>query len=643
MSSSRAVSSGWLSSVGSLAPSSGWLQASQDQLPAKEPSLDTEGMQRRVQQLQDLCDDWESQGARVQELNKTGSELESTIIGITAPQTKTVDPQINGSANPGSVNGIHTCKDLTELQVAVAEVNGRYESLGSELKERHGRQQAALELRQQASQGAQELSSWLRDREHSLEQGHNASPSKPEVVRAKAQENKALLRELTEHSGKVEELKASLTKLIADNPDSPEAASWRQQLQELDSRWQKANETAAQRQTELETCADRLGSFATAASQLGPWLREKELMMSVLGPLSIDPNMLNTQKQQVQFMLREFDTRRPQYDELTQSAEGILSQSGDAPQDPKDLQEVRAELGSISKQWEDLTSRLDLRSGRIDRAQGTSERYQALLKELAASVGDLGERLDGQASLSAQPEALRSRLQETGEVRSELELRRAELGEAERLCEELSAIVDEPYLREELSKRLEAVGAPLRSLEERAADGQSPSSCRPRPPPSRSSRCSTSLRCWLDNQAGHQGRPRPTPALPAGGAALPAAHAEDLQRGIAAPRAPTSPPGRGRLAAARRLPRRRGTAPRPCSRALSGLRQDWTADQRATDRQNRLKSTLAKAETYQKPPGGAGALAGGVRGEGRGNTAVAGPRRPDGPCRGPRTLSMDLD
>lgn len=68
----------------------------------------------------------------------------------------------------------------------------------------------------------------------------------------------------------------------------------------LDSRWKKANETAAQRQSELEACADRLGSFAIAAGQLGPWLREKELMMSVLGPLSIDPNMLNTQKQQVQ-------------------------------------------------------------------------------------------------------------------------------------------------------------------------------------------------------------------------------------------------------------------------------------------------------------------------------------------------------
>ncbi|CAL8297896.1 unnamed protein product [Lota lota] len=576
-----------------------WLQASQEQLPAKEPSLDTEGMQRRVQQLQDLCNDWESQGARVQELNKTGSELESTIIGITAPQTKTGAPQINGSANPGSVNGIHTCKDLTELQVAVADVNGRYETLGSELKERHARQQASLELRQQASQGAQELSSWLRDREHRLEQGQTASPSKPEVVRAKAQENKALLRELTEHSGKVEELNATLRKLIADNPDSPEADTWRQQLQELDSRWQKANQTAAQRQTELETCADRLGSFAMAASQLGPWLQEKELMMSVLGPLSIDPNMLNTQKQQVQFMLREFDTRRPQYDQLTQSAEGILSQTGDAPQDPKDLQEVRAELGSISLQWEDLTSRLDLRSGRIDRAQGTSERYQALLKELAASVSDLGERLDGQASLSAQPEALRSRLQETGEVRSELERRRAELGEAERLCEELSAIVAEPYLREELSKRLEAVGAPLRSLEERAADGLSQlqaalSSTQ------QFQQMFDELRCWLDNQANT--RDSSADSLPCQPGALRSllAHTEDLQRGIAAQRGSyelLQAEGASLLAA---LPAG-GDERSALQSRLSGLRQDWDGqNQRVTDRQNRLRSTLAKAEMYQQ-------------------------------------------
>lgn len=38
---------------------------------------------------QDLLNDWESQGSRVQALNRTGSELESVIVDITAPQNKT--------------------------------------------------------------------------------------------------------------------------------------------------------------------------------------------------------------------------------------------------------------------------------------------------------------------------------------------------------------------------------------------------------------------------------------------------------------------------------------------------------------------------------------------------------------------------
>lgn len=80
--------------------------------------------------------------------------------------------------------------DLTELQVAVSDVNGRYEKLGEDLKERLNHQQASLELRQKARDGTEELKSWLSDREQSLKQGQTASPSRPEVVRAQAQENK---------------------------------------------------------------------------------------------------------------------------------------------------------------------------------------------------------------------------------------------------------------------------------------------------------------------------------------------------------------------------------------------------------------------------------------------------------------------
>uniref|UniRef100_A0A4W5Q000 Microtubule actin crosslinking factor 1 n=1 Tax=Hucho hucho TaxID=62062 RepID=A0A4W5Q000_9TELE len=356
----------------------------------------------------------------------------------------------------------------------------------------------------------------------------------------------------------------------------------------LDSRWAKANEAAVQRQVELETCADRLGSFATAASQLGPWLKEKELMMSVLGPLSIDPNMLNTQNQQVQFMLREFETRRPQFDQLTQAAEGILSPSGgdSSPQDAKDLAEVRSELGSISQQWDDLTQRLSQRSEHIDQAQGTSQRYQALLKNLSVNVGALGERLDGQASLSAQPEALKRRLQETGEIRSELEQRREELGEAEKLCGELSAIVVEPYLRDELKKRLETDG--LSQLQAALSSTQ------------QFQQMFKELRSWLDNQSGQ--RDSTADSLPCQPEAIRTllAQQDELHRGVASQRGPyelIQAEGASLLAS---LPTGGEEQSALLSR-LTALRRDWDElNQCITERQNRLKSALTKAESYQQ-------------------------------------------
>uniref|UniRef100_A0A8B9KP53 Microtubule actin crosslinking factor 1 n=1 Tax=Astyanax mexicanus TaxID=7994 RepID=A0A8B9KP53_ASTMX len=523
-----------------------WLQTVQDQLPAKEPNQNTEGLQRRVQQLK---------------------------VGL----------QYN----------------LTEIQVAVAEVNSRYEQLGKNLQDRQGKQQASLELRQKARQDTETLLQWLGPREQSLTQGQAGSPSRPEVVRAQAQENKALLSELAERSGKVEDLKKTLKQLITENQDSPEAETWKQQLTDIDTRWEKANTTAAQRQTELETCADRLGSFASAANQLGPWLREKELMMSVLGPLSIDPNMLNTQKQQVQFMLREFETRRPQFDQLTQAAEGILSPAGEQGSGDKDLAEVHQELAAITKQWDDLTSRLSGRSGKIDQAQGTSERFQTLLRELSMSIADLGERLDAQASLSVQPEALRRRLQETGEIRAELEQRKGQLAQAEQLCTELSTIVAEPYLREELQKRLESVSSPLNSLEERAADGLSQL---------QSALSSTQqfqqmfeeLRSWLDQKAGERigGANDPLPCWPEALQTL-LSQQEELLRGVAQQRGSydlIQAEGTSLLAS---LPA--GDERSALQSRLSSLRQDWEGlNQRLNERQARIKETLSRAEQYRQ-------------------------------------------
>lgn len=68
----------------------------------------------------------------------------------------------------------------------------------------------------------------------------------------------------------------------------------------VDAAWADISGSVEERKQHLEESNKNLDIFKTAELQLGQWLSEKELMMSVLGPLSIDPNMLKMQKQQVQ-------------------------------------------------------------------------------------------------------------------------------------------------------------------------------------------------------------------------------------------------------------------------------------------------------------------------------------------------------
>lgn len=68
----------------------------------------------------------------------------------------------------------------------------------------------------------------------------------------------------------------------------------------VDAAWTEISGSVEERKQNLEESNKNLEIFQTTGLQLSQWLSEKELMMGVLGPLSIDPNMLKMQKQQVQ-------------------------------------------------------------------------------------------------------------------------------------------------------------------------------------------------------------------------------------------------------------------------------------------------------------------------------------------------------
>ncbi|NXA86826.1 MACF1 factor, partial [Melanocharis versteri] len=447
-----------------------WLRESEGKIPPAETSLGTQELQQRRQQIQDLLEEWKGKGAQVEEIGRRGTLLENLIVEITAPNT----PPKAGATLPapggsgGSVNGYHTCKDLTEIQCDVSDVSRQYQALGAALRERQQQLSAMLDRMQEVQEEASSMLRWLESKERTLsELDASSSPTKTETMRAQAEHNKAFLAELEQNSGRIQKVKEALSGLLEKYPDSPEAANWKKMQEDLNCRWERASQATAERQQKLEESVTQLATFQAAEAQLRPWLMEKELMMSVLGPLSIDPNMLNAQKQQVQFMLKEFEARRQQHEQLNQAAQSILTGPGDVSPSTSQVQE---ELQGVNQKWAELTERLNSRSSQIDQAIVKSTQYQELLQGLSEKVKAVGQRLSSQSAISTQPDAVKQQLEETSEIRSDLEQLEEEISEAQTLCDDLSVLIGEQYLKDELRKRLETVALPLKGLEDLAAD-----------------------------------------------------------------------------------------------------------------------------------------------------------------------------
>ncbi|XP_067862599.1 microtubule-actin cross-linking factor 1 isoform X4 [Heptranchias perlo] len=448
-----------------------WLKEMETNVPAFESALNTDMLEKQIQQVKILLEDWSSKSPNVQEINHKGTELESLIMEITSPDTsllcsKTGSVMVNGGVTAPSMNGYHRNKELAEIQQNVSDVNHSYKTLGNVLKECQDHLGATFNQMQEVREETASIMKWLELKEQTLST-LNSSPTKAQAVKAQVEQNKAFLAELEQNSGKVEKLKETLKDLLKKKTDSPEAKKWMEMLEQIESKWTRANQAITERQQKLEESANLLSSFQNTESQLSPWLSEKELMMSVLGPLSIDPNMLRAQKQQVQFMLKEFETRRPQYEQLNQAARGILCASGDVS--PSDSQ-VRDQHGAINDKWDKLTNQLNGRSSHIDQAIAKSTQYQELLQQLTDKVRSLGNKLNSQSVISTQPDVVKQQLEDTSEIRSDLEQQKEQIEEAQILCDDLSSLVGEQYLKDELRKRLDAVLMPFNGLEERAGD-----------------------------------------------------------------------------------------------------------------------------------------------------------------------------
>ncbi|NWX66947.1 DYST protein, partial [Promerops cafer] len=446
-----------------------WIKETTERIPAAQPSLNTEELKKPLEDTLNLKDEWTLKAPELQKMNSRGTLLCNLITAVTSPAklravAKSGGTILNGEGGAPGTHDFLKNKELTTVQQAMSNVNHSYEDLGVLLNEKISELESMLSKMQNIQEESASMMHWLQKMDKTASDWE-AAPTDSEAVKAQVEQHKLFETELKQSANKVQELKDKVTELLEKNPDSPEAPKWRQTLDKIDSKWKELNQVTSERQQKLEESSNYLIQFQTAEAQLKHWIVEKELMVSVLGPLSIDPNMLNTQKQQVQILLKEFDTRKPQYEQLTMAGQGILERPGEHP---PSHEIVKEQLAAVAQKWDSLTSQLKKRCDRIDQAIVKSTEYQSLLRSLSDKLSALDSKLSSSLAVSTQPDAVKQQLEIAKELKEEIEQEMKNINAAQALCEELSALVGEEYLKAELTRQLEGILKSFKDIEQKS-------------------------------------------------------------------------------------------------------------------------------------------------------------------------------
>ncbi|NWQ89800.1 DYST protein, partial [Burhinus bistriatus] len=446
-----------------------WIKETTERIPAAQPSLNTEELKKPLEDTLNLKDEWTLKAPELQKMNSRGTLLCNLITAVTSPAklravAKSGGTMLNGEGGAPGTHDFLKNKELTTVHQAMSDVNHSYEDLGVLLKEKISELESMLSKMQNIQEESTSMMQWLQKMDKTASDWE-AAPTDSEAVKAQVEQLKLFETELKQSANKVQELKDKVTELLEKNPDSPEAPKWRQMLDKIDSKWKYLSQVTSERQQKLEESSNYVTQFNTTEAQLKHWLVEKELMVSVLGPLSIDPNMLNTQKQQVQILLKEFDTRKPQYKQLTMAGEGILKRPGEHP---PSHEIVKEQLAAVAQKWDSLTGQLRNRCDRIDQAIVKSTEYQSLLRSLSDKLSALDSKLSSSLAVSTQPDAVKQQLEIAREMKEEIEQEMKNINAAQALCEELSTLVGEEYLKAELTRQLDGILKSFKDIEQKS-------------------------------------------------------------------------------------------------------------------------------------------------------------------------------
>uniref|UniRef100_A0A182NPJ5 Uncharacterized protein n=1 Tax=Anopheles dirus TaxID=7168 RepID=A0A182NPJ5_9DIPT len=343
--------------------------------------------------------------------------------------------------------------DLTPIQQQLTEINNRYSLVGARLNDRQNELDSVRDEVRKHQDNLKTLASFL-DKIH-RQVPRDVISNKEEADRCNKQARK-ILEEMYERQSLLDSTKAQVKDLLKRKPDVQGAERLRSELEAVADRWKNLNDLCKDR----ITFSEQLRDFLDTHDNLNTWLSAKERMLTVLGPISSDPRMVQSQVQQVQVLREEFRGQQPQLNHLQEVGSAVLEHLRESSPEG---QAVSTKLRNVQKKWDDLVARLDERAQSLGAAADSSKEFDAGLNRLREALQTISDNLDALPTDRDHQETLRK----IENLERQLEGQRPLLADSEAAAETLCRVLSDPVSRADVNARVAAVGKQYQTLQKK--------------------------------------------------------------------------------------------------------------------------------------------------------------------------------
>lgn len=252
------------------------------------------------------------------------------------------------SSRRSSQDGFHL-EEMSPIQQQLSEINNRYSMLGIKINDRQNEIDTVREELRKQLDNLKTLGQFLDKIQRQLPK--DVVPNTKEEADKINRQLRQILEEMYEKQSLLDSTKSQVNDLLRRKPGALGADALNDELEDVVTHWKSINDRCKDRIRFMEDMKEFLDTHDSLAS----WLAAKDRMMTVLGPISSDPRMVQSQVQQVQVLREEFRSQQPQLQHLIDVGDSVLSVLGS---NSPDGQKINGKLSTIQKKWTDLLGKL---------------------------------------------------------------------------------------------------------------------------------------------------------------------------------------------------------------------------------------------------------------------------------------------